>query len=196
MNPLFDNAKVLEQIFSSESVINRRNTEAVEVQPNMLLSARIIEHLPASALPFDDVKGDIVEHLEARRAVDLAENEGRTALEKLGKGERVDLRWSPPAMVTLMRRQGLHQEGLQAVFGADTSKLPAYAGVSAPEGRFVIYRITRVEDLASISPEQIKSATGQLAQLAAQDQFEALVASLRQRAGVRIDKSKLQPAAQ
>lgn len=196
MNPLFNHPGLLEQIFASESAISRRNTEAVEVQPNMLLSARIIEHLPASAMPFDEVKRDIIEHLKMQRAVELAEKDGRAALEKLLEGGKVDLQWSPPVTVTLTRRQGLHSEGLQAVFGADTSKLPAYVGVPAPEGRFAIYRISRVENPESISPEQIKSASRQIAQLAAQAQFEALVSSLRQRAGVRIDKSKLQPGGQ
>ncbi len=196
MNPLFNNPKLLEQLFSSESVNNRRNTEAMEVQPNMLLSARIVEHLAASPVPFEEVKLDIVEHLQAQRVAELAEKEGRAALEKLMKGEAVDLRWSPSTMVTLTRRQGLHQEGVQAVFGANTAKLPAYAGVSAPQGRFVIYRIARVEDLQSVSPEQIKSAAGQITQLAAQEQFTALVASLRERASVKIDRAKLQPSQQ
>jgi peptidyl-prolyl cis-trans isomerase D len=193
MDPLFNHPKLLEQLFSGESVTSRRNTEAVEVQPNMLLSARIIEHTPASAAPFEDVRRDIAEHLEMQRAVELAGKDGREALEKLARGERVELKWSPPATVTLMRRQGLHSEGLRAVFSADTSKLPVYVGAPAPDGRFVIYRINRVEDAESISPEQLKSASRQISQLAAQAQLEALIASLRERAGIRIDKSKLQP---
>ncbi|MGH8629410.1 MAG: peptidylprolyl isomerase, partial [Burkholderiales bacterium] len=190
-NPLFNNPALLEQIFSSESVNNRRNTEAVEVQPNILLSARIVEYLGASAMPFGEVRRDIVEHLEAERATGLAQQEGLAALERLRKGEAVSLRWSPSTMVTLVRRQGLHQEAAQAVFGADTSKLPAYAGASGPQGRFVIYRITGVEDLESVAPEQLRSAAAQISQLAAQEQFAAFLASLRERAGVKVDPTKL-----
>jgi peptidyl-prolyl cis-trans isomerase D len=196
IDPMFNNAKLLEQIFSSESVGSRRNTEAVEVQPNVLLSARVVEHLAASAMPFEEVRSDIIEHLRIQGAVELAEKEGRAALEDLRMGKSPGLRWSPATMVTLVRRQGLHDEGVQAVFGADVSKLPAYAGVATPQGRFVIYRVTRVEDPESVSPEQIKSAAAQINQILAQEQFTALVASLRERAGVRIDTAKLNPTAQ
>jgi peptidyl-prolyl cis-trans isomerase D len=196
MNPVFNNPKLLEQIFSSESVNSRRNTEAVEVQPNMLLSARIVEHLAASAMPFEEVKRDILEHLRLQQAVELAGKEGRAMLDKLRKGETVNLRWSPSTMVTLVRRQGLHDEAVRAVFSTDTSRLPAYAGVSAPDGRFVLYRITRVEDPPSVSAEQVRAASGQIAQLAAQEQFAAFVTGLREDAAVRIDKAKLMPAQQ
>lgn len=190
-NPLFNNPALLEQIFSGESLNNRRNTEAVEVQPNMLLSARVVEHLAATAVPFEQVRADIVAHLEAGRAAELALQEGAAALEKLKAGETVSLRWSPPAMVTLLRRQGLHQEAAQAVFGADSSKLPAYAGASGPQGRYVIYRITRVENVESVSPEQLRSASAQISQIAAQEQFGAFLSSLRERAGVTVDAKKL-----
>jgi peptidyl-prolyl cis-trans isomerase D len=99
-------------------------------------------------------------------------------------------------MVTLVRRQGLHDEAVRAVFSTDTSRLPAYAGVSAPDGRFVLYRITRVEDPPSVSAEQVRAASGQIAQLAAQEQFAAFVTGLREDAAVRIDKAKLMPAQQ
>ena len=116
------------------------------------------------------------------------------SLEKLQKGEAADVRWSAPSMVSLQRRQGLHPEGVQAVFGADASKLPAYAGVPASDGRFVIYRVTKVQDIQAVEPDKLKAAGEQLGKLAAQQQFEALVTSMRERAEVVVDRSKLQAA--
>jgi peptidyl-prolyl cis-trans isomerase D len=191
-NPLFNNEKLLEEVFSQESVKNRRNTEAIEVQPNMLLAARVVEHEAESLLAFDAVKKDIVQHLQAERATELASQEGKAALEKLKKGEKADVNWSQPATVTLQRRQGLHQEGVQAVFGVDAAKLPGYAGLSTPDGRFVIYRVTKVKDIESVSPEQIKSAGQQLSRLAAQQQIEAVVASMREQAEVVVNRKKLE----
>lgn len=191
-NPLFNNEKLLEEVFSEEALKNRRNTEAIEVQPNMLLSARVVEHEPESLLPFDTVKKDIIQHLQSERATELASQEGKAALEKLQKGEKADVTWSKPATVTLQRRQGLHPEGVQAVFGADAAKLPAYAGLTTPDGRFVIYRVSKVTDIESVSPEQLKSAGQQLSRLAAQQQIEALVSSMRERAEVVVDRKKLE----
>ena len=195
-NPLFGNPKLLEQLFATESLDKHRNTEAVEVQPNMLLSARVVEHAPASALPFDQVKGGIVEQLVSEKAAQMAEKEGRAALERLRKGEAVSLKWSAPLTVTLGRRQGLHPEAVAAVFGADTAKLPAYAGASATEGRFVVYRISKLIDVQTVTPEQMKSAEGQLAQLAAQDQFAALMAGMRERTDIKVNMKKLLGAQQ
>jgi peptidyl-prolyl cis-trans isomerase D len=192
-NALFNNPRLLEQVFSQETIANRRNTEAIEVQSNQLVSARVVEHAPESTLPFEQVKADILEHLRDRRAAERAEKEGRDVLEKLQKGQPVDVRWSAPVTVTLQRPQGLHPEGMRAVFGADASKLPAYVGVAASDGRFVIYRVSKVQDVQSVNPDQIKAAGNQIAQLAAQQQFAALVASMREGAKIRIDKSKLQP---
>ena len=47
-NALLNNPKLLEAVFSTDSLEKHHNTEAIEVQPNTLLAARVIEHSPAS----------------------------------------------------------------------------------------------------------------------------------------------------
>ncbi len=191
-NPLLNNDKLLAALFSDEVLKNKHNTSAIEVQPNMLLAARVIEHKSSEGLPLDQVHKDIVQHLADQAATQLAEKEGRAALDKLKKGEPVALSWSAAQMVTLQKRQGLHPEAAQSVFSADTAKLPAYAGVPVSQSRFVIYRVTKVKDVAEISAEQRKALAKQLAQMIGQEQYIAYVASLRERADVKIDKKKLE----
>lgn len=190
-NPLLGNEKLLAALFSDEVLKNKHNTSAIEVQPNMLLAARVIEHKPAEGLPLDQVRKDILQHLTDQAATQLAEKEGRAALDKLKKGELVTLAWSAAQTVTLQKRQGLHPEAAQSVFGADTAKLPAYAGVPVSQGRFVIYRVTRVKDVADVNPEQRKALAKQLVQMIGQEQYIAYLASLRERADVKVDRKKL-----
>ena len=190
-NPLLNNDKLLAALFSDEVLKNKHNTSAIEVQPNMLLAARIIEHKPSEGLPLDQVRKDILQHLADQAATQLAQREGRAALDKLKKGEPVALSWSAAQMVTLQKRQGLHPEAAQAVFGADTRKLPAYAGVPVSQGRFAIYRITKVKDVTDTKPEQRKALAKQLTQMIGQEQYIAYLASLREGADVRIDRKKL-----
>ncbi|HEX9449965.1 MAG TPA: SurA N-terminal domain-containing protein [Burkholderiales bacterium] len=190
-NPLLNNDKLLAALFSDEVLKNKHNTSAIEVQPNMLLSARVVEHKPSEGLPLDQVRKDIVQHLADQAATQLAEKEGRAALDRLKKGESVALSWSAAQTVTLQKRQGLHPEAAQSVFGADTTKLPAYAGVPVSQGRFVIYRVTKVKDVTETSPEQRKALAKQLTQMIGQEQYIAYLASLRERADVKIDKKKL-----
>lgn len=191
-NPLFNNEKILNAVFSDEVLKNKHNTSAIEVQPNMLLAARVIEHKPAAALPLEQVRNDVIQYLTDKGAIELAEKEGRAALDKLQKGQTVAQSWSPSQPVSLQKRQGLHPEGAQAVFGADVSKLPAYAGVPAAQGRFVVYRITKVKDVTAVDPEQRKALGKQLAEMVGQEQYVAYLASLRERADVKIDRKKLE----
>jgi peptidyl-prolyl cis-trans isomerase D len=190
-NPLLNNDKLLAALFSDEVLKNKHNTSAIEVQPNMLLAARVIEHKPSEGLPLDHVRKDIVRHLADQEATQRAEKEGRAALDKLKKGEPVALPWSAAQTVTLQKRQGLHPEAAQSVFGADTAKLPAYAGVPVSQGRFAIYRISKVKDVTVTNPEQRKALAKQLTQMIGQEQYIAYLASLRERADVKVDKKKL-----
>ncbi|MBI3529418.1 MAG: SurA N-terminal domain-containing protein [Betaproteobacteria bacterium] len=190
-NPLLNNDKLLAALFSDEVLKNKHNTSAIEIQPNMLLAARVIEHKPSEGLPLDQVRKDILQHLADQAATQLAEKEGRAALDKLKKGEPVALAWSAEQTVTLQKRQGLHPEAAQSVFGADTAKLPAYTGVPVSQGRFVIYRVTKVKDVTDANPEQRKALAKQLTQMIGQEQYIAYLASLRERADVKVDKKKL-----
>ncbi|MGH8768339.1 MAG: SurA N-terminal domain-containing protein [Burkholderiales bacterium] len=190
--PLFNNEKVLNAVFSDEVLKNKHNTSAIEVQSNMLLAARVIEHKPAAALPLEQVRNDVMQFLTDKGAIELAEKEGRAALEKLQKSQPLALSWSPSQPVSLQKRQGLHPEGAQAVFGADVSKLPVYAGVPAAQGRYVVYRITKVKDVTAVDPEQRKALGKQLAEMVGQEQYVAYLASLRERADVKIDRKRLE----
>ncbi len=191
-NPLFNNEKVLNAVFSDEVLKNKHNTPAIEVQPSVLLAARVIEHKPAATLPLEQVRNDVLQFLAERGAIELAEAQGRAVLDKVQKGQPVVLSWSPSQPVSLQKRQGLHPEGAQAVFGADVSKLPAYAGVAAAQGRFVIYRITKVKDVSAIDPQQRKALGKQLAEMVGQEQYAAYLSSLRERVDVKIDRKRLE----
>ncbi len=194
MNPLLNNTQLLEAIFSAESLEERRNTEAVEVQPNTMVAARVVEHAPASDMPFEDVSADIIDFLKAERAIEQAKARGEALVKKLNDGEKVKgLDWSRPNSVTLLRRQGLHPEGARAVFTADTSKLPAYAGVVVDDGRYVVYRISKVQEVESVSPEQVQTSRRQLSQIAQQEQYSSVVESMRERSDVRVRQDRVQP---
>ena len=192
-NPLLSGEKMLAALFSDEVLKNKHNTAPIEVQPGMLLAARVIEHKESEQVPFDQVRKDIVQYLTDQALTQIVEKEGRAILDKLKSAEPAKLKWSASQIVTLQKRQGLHPEAAQSIFGADTAKLPSYVGVPVSQGRFVIYRITKVNDVKEVGTEQRKALAKQLTQMVAQDQYQAYVASLRERANVTIDKKKLEP---
>ncbi|MCD6042557.1 MAG: peptidylprolyl isomerase, partial [Burkholderiales bacterium] len=133
-----DNPKLLAALFSSDAIQNRRNTDAIEVAPNTLVAARVVEHQAARNRSFDEVKGEIAEAMRSREASALALKDGQAKLERLRKGEDAGLKWSAPRLVSRRDAQGLSGNILRQVVSADTSKLPAYIGVPIPDAGYVL----------------------------------------------------------
>jgi hypothetical protein len=70
--PPFDNQKLLAALFSDDGLKNKRNTEAVEVAPGTLVSARVLDHKPAALQPLEGVRGEIEKRLLREQAAALA----------------------------------------------------------------------------------------------------------------------------
>ncbi len=102
------------------------------------------------------------------------------------------VQWSAQQTVSRERPEGLQPEAARAVFRADASKLPAYAGVEAQGGRFVLYRISKVIDGESIDPQQRKALAKQLEPLAGQEGLAARMSDLKQKADVKVDEKKIE----
>ena len=190
--PLLNNDKLLRAVFSDSVLKRKQNTDAIEVAPNMLIAARVVEYEPAKQRTLAEVQATIAQVVVQRRAAELAKKEGESLLAKLRKGEPVDLTWSPPQLVTRERREGLDPEGAQAVFRADAAKLPAYVGFEASGGRFVLCRISNVVEPQQVDSQQRKSMAQQLTPMIGQETLEARLANLRQNADVKINEKMLE----
>ena len=59
-------------LFSNDVLVERRNTESVEVRPGLFVSARVLAHEPAKPLPLSAVAGRIRSDLQTRKASELA----------------------------------------------------------------------------------------------------------------------------
>jgi peptidyl-prolyl cis-trans isomerase D len=185
-----DNPKLLAALFSSDAIQNKRNTDAIEVAPNTLVAARVVEHQPPAQRSFDEMKGEIAELLRRREASALALKEGTAKLEQLRKGSDSGIKWGPPRLVSRREAQGLSANLLRQVVSADTSKLPTYIGVPIPDGGYSLLKITRVveEPLKDSDPQ----VTGRAAQLYGGADYQAYVDSLRARADIDIRSGALE----
>src|SRR5436309_13798770 len=144
--PVLNNARLLAALFADDSIKNRRNTEAVETAPSVLVSARVLDHKPSSLRPFDEVKGDLSKQLAQQQAVVLARRQGAERLEELKKGDASAVRFGATKLVSRDEPQDLGAEALSKIFAADASKLPVYAGMESING-YVIYPVTGVVDV-------------------------------------------------
>ncbi|MEE8614996.1 MAG: SurA N-terminal domain-containing protein [Roseateles sp.] len=138
-------AKLLEAVFGVDALRNKRNTEAIETGPSQLVSARVAQYNPARVPALADVKDKVREQLVRKLAAEQAKKAGeaRLAALKANMSDTAGL----DAAVTLSRAnpQGLSRAQLEAVLGADASKLPAAVGVVADDGGYVVVRINELK---------------------------------------------------
>ena len=184
------NPKVLASLFSEDALKNRRNTDAVEIAANTLLSARVVDHRPAARKDFDVVRGDIEKLLKAQELVKLTKADGEARLADLEKGED-KLAWSAPKKRSRMQFRELPPMAMQAVFKANVEKLPAYAGASV-DGAYTLYKISKVIPPEALPEDQRKSLQSELAAILAQEEFSAYLNALRTRYKVEINKALLE----
>jgi len=135
-------AKLLDAVFASDAVKNKRNTDAVETAPNQLASARIVQHQPARTLPLAEVRDRVRERVVAAESAAAARKDGEARLALLRQSGQGDL----PEKHTLsrMEAQGVPTPVLEALLKLDTAKLPAFAGVDLGEQGYVVARLDAV----------------------------------------------------
>jgi peptidyl-prolyl cis-trans isomerase D len=188
--PALNNARLLAALFADDSIKNKRNTEAVETAPSVLVSARVLNHKPASQRPFDEVKGDLAKQLARQEALVLARRQGEERLEELKKGNASAVRFGATKLVSRDEPQDLGPEALSKIFGADASKLPVYAGLESNNG-YAIYRVTRVVD---VQPDEARarSVQSELGRASGTQEFKAFLDGLRADAKVEINKAAVE----
>jgi peptidyl-prolyl cis-trans isomerase D len=178
--------KLLEAVFANDVVRRKRNTDAVEVGPSQLASARIVEYTPARTLPLAEVKDRVRERLVSEQAAALARKEGLALLAQLQKGGEITL--PENAVVGRAAAQGVPRNVIDAVLGADASKLPAPVGVDLGDQGYLVARVTQVlpRDPALASEENLQ---GQYVQAVANAEAQAYLAALKTRYKAEIKAS-------
>lgn len=179
-------AKLLDAVFSSESIEAKRNTDAVETAANQLVAARVLSHSPARVRPLAEVKDQVREALVAERSAALARQAGEARVQALRKNPAEALP-GPTAVLSRVASQGAPAAVMDAVMGADTRTLPAVVGVDLQAGGYLVLRITRVlpRDPAIGSDEQLRN---RYAQAWGAAEAEAYAASLRTRFKAQVEQ--------
>ncbi len=186
------NRKLIDALFSSDAIGNKRNTDAVEVAPNTLVAARVAEYQPSVQRPFDEVRGEIERALQRQEAAKLAHKEGAAKLEQLAKGvAAAGLTWGVARQVSRRSPQGFAPDTLRRVLAADVKKLPAYVGIERGDEGYAIFRISKIIEPAPKSDAQKQAEVARAARQAGLAQYEAFLASLRARADVSVNRENL-----
>jgi len=184
----FKNDKLMDKIFADEVLKEHRNTEAIEVATNSLLSARVVDYKAAAPRTFDEVKGGIEDFLKLEEASKLAIQEGESARASLRQGKEIkSLEWIPPVVVDRKNAQGLTELTMAQVFKIDASKLPTYAGVSDSNKGYLLIKVSGVNNTLASDETEKQSAQSELQSALAAEYISAYVKSLRAKGEVSIN---------
>jgi len=190
------NAKFVQTLFAPESIQGKRNTEAIEIGPNTLIAARIVEYKPAAPRPFAEVKDELRRQLTQKAASELAQNAGRAKIALLseGKGDKAaGVTFGKP--VTLGRNQAqpdISPDAVAKIFQANQDKLPAYLGATNEHGDFAIFRLMSVTTPANPDKSKVDAASARLSEQIGREMLTAYLATLKAKADVKINQANLE----
>lgn len=179
--------KVLNALFSAESTERKRNTEAIEIGPNQLVSARLLNHSPARALTLEEARSQVTRDWAQERAADKAKADGAAAL-KSWQEQPQSARLPGAVKINRQQTAGLAPEVVQAAMGAAADVLPKWVGVDLGSKGYAVVKINKVW------PAQISAANqaeqDRMVQVQANAQAQAYLSHLKTKLGVHYSTAK------
>lgn len=188
-NGVLSSAKFLDAVFGNDAVRNKRNTEAVEIAPYQLASAHVTQYTPAHVQPFAEVKDQVRSRVAVEQAAALARKDGEARLAQLKQGgDTAGL--AAPVVVSRAKTEGLHKQVIDAILGADASKLPVDLGVDLGADGYAVVRLTKVMP-PDPNSDLMKGLMGRYAQAWGSAESQAYLAALKTRFKVEIKPEAL-----
>ncbi len=191
---LLGDARLITALLSEDSLKKKHNVEAIEVAPNTLVSARVIESRAAGVRPLAEVAGAIRARLIAAAAHKLAVDAGKKALQAAQANALPAANLSAPMTISRMQPLNVPAASVRAIFSSTTAKLPTWVGVESADG-YRLYRINRVI-AGEMAPQQVTAMRNDMRRLLAQEEMRAYLESAKAKTKIKIDPTALEPKAE
>ena len=136
------NAKFLNAIFAPDSVEKKRNTEAIEIGSNQLVSGRITQYTAARTRPLAEVRDSVRQGWLAQRGAEEARKEGIAKLAAF-KIDPASASLQDKLMVSRDQQQKLPAQIVDAALRADSSALPALVGIDLGKQGYAIIKVVK-----------------------------------------------------
>ncbi len=186
------NQGVVEALYSFDVLSDKRNSNAIEVAPNTLISARVVEHHPRSTKAFADVKGDIVTALKNQKAAQLTKVEGEKELAQWQTTKKGNTKFSEKVEVSRENPNGLSFDVVTAALRPAAQALPSYTGVQSQNGAYVVIEVLDSKKTEP-TPEELAMRKAELAQLYSLAETNVYMDALQNKFGVQILKDEYKP---
>lgn len=187
------NSSVMEALFSEEGLREKRNTQAIEVSSNVLVSARVQSFRAAHIRSFDDARADIEKLLKNQKALDLASQEGVKRLTLLQSGKTSEGTFGAEEQFTRSVPGSHSQQLVNAIENVSADKLPVYVGVRE-DNAYVIARVVK-STYTEPTKEQLTGLRNELDQMYSRVDQEVYYSALRAKHKAKVLNSSFLPQA-
>jgi peptidyl-prolyl cis-trans isomerase D len=179
------NPKILEALFAEDSISKRRNTAAIELGNNTLVSARIVNYRAAAVRPYADVKDAVRVQYLLVQAQALAKAEGQARLNEW-KAQPAQAQLGNALVVSRDQAQGQPQALVDAALRADPAAMPVLVGVDLGAQGFALVRVNKLVAREEPNAQQQAQSREQFARLLGNAEANAYLAHLKSQFKVEI----------
>ena len=183
----FKNETLMNALYSKESIKDHRNTEAIEVTPNNLISARVVDYKAQSTKPFADVKKSIEDYLKFEAAKKTVASEGEAALKTISDTSR-KIDWQPAVLVDRKNTKGLSEAVINHAYKMPTDKLPSYSGFVDGNNGYVIVKVNKVAFPNDNNEENKKTFASDYSEALTAEYLSAYLKGLKSKANVSVNQ--------
>jgi len=183
----FKNEALMSALYSNESIKNHRNTEAIEVTPNNLISARVVDYKAQSTKPFADVRKNIEDYLKFESAKKMVASEGEVALKSLTDASR-KIDWQPATLVDRKNTKGLSDAVVNHAYKMPTDKLPSYSGFIDGNNGYVIVKVNKVSFPNDSNEENKQAFASDYSEALSAEYLSAYLKGLKAKASVSVNQ--------
>ena len=189
------NQKFAQTVFSPANVAAKKNSEAIDLGSNSLISARVLEYKASAVRPLDKVRMQIILQLQRKLATELAAKAGAEKLALLSAGKDAALTFGAAQKLTRQATlPNINQALAKAVFAADVSKGAASVGGGNDAGGYTVAKVLKVIDAEAANAEKLKSLSQRLTGQGGSDLNNAYLAALKERIKVEIKNGAIPTA--
>ncbi|MBS0316378.1 MAG: SurA N-terminal domain-containing protein [Proteobacteria bacterium] len=174
------NEKFLNALFSSDSIKKKRNTDAVEVGNDELVSGRITQYTASHLRSFAEVKDEVRRLLLADRGAALARTDG-TAKLAAWKADPASAQLPAAVVVSRGQTQNLPPAVVDSALRADANKLPSFIGVDLGTQGYAVVKLEKIVPRTPPTADVAAQERAQFAQAVASAESQAYYDLLKQR---------------
>jgi peptidyl-prolyl cis-trans isomerase D len=186
--------KLLEALFASDAVQNKRNTEAVELGANQMAAGRVVEYQGARTQAFDEVKALVRQRYVADKAAELARLEGQAKRDTWAEKPEQATGLAAPIVVSRDQAQGQSRAVVDAVLSAKPDALPLWTGVDLGPSGYAVVKVIRIMPNEGINQQLVSQMQQQYTQWWSTAEGMAYYETLKSRyqAQIKVPRPSLQ----